>query len=172
MFSCSIRKAFLSITSATPSGRARKPSINPVRQAPGIPNPGPPSGPAPASQPRGYRPSVRVHRQKSIGQVRQIAYISSQKRIQGDMGLNPLQDPPQQPNLDIVAQLKQTAAKKNPSFMRRQESVRESRISANEDFLKTPQGGFAQNARESIRGVCEIEGLKSCAASHQVTDVY
>ena len=55
--------------------------------------------------------------------------------------------------MDIVAQLKQNAAKKNPSYMRRQESVRESQISANEDFLKTPQGGFAQNARESIRGV-------------------
>ena len=65
---------------------------------------------------------------------------------------NMLQDPPQQPNLDIVAQLKQNAARKNPSYMRRQESVKESRISANEDFLKTPQGGFAQNARESIRG--------------------
>ena len=63
-----------------------------------------------------------------------------------------LQDPPQQPNLDIVAQLKQNAARKNPSYMRRQESVKESRISSNEDFLKTPQGGFAQNARESIRG--------------------
>ena len=68
------------------------------------------------------------------------------------LDVNLLQDPPQQPNLDIVAQLKQNAARKNPSYMRRQESVKESRISANEDFLKTPQGGFAQNARESIRG--------------------
>ena len=52
--------------------------------------------------------------------------------------------------------MKQNVARKNASHMQRQRSVRQSQDAFNEDFLKTPQGGFAQNARESIRGKLAI----------------
>lgn len=61
--------------------------------------------------------------------------------------------PEKQPDLDFLSQLKKSTASKNPSYLRRQESVRaETEMADSINFLKTPQGGQAKMTRESIMG--------------------
>ncbi len=122
------------------------PSLNPVRPAPGIP--GPPSGPAPASQPR-HRPSVKMHRQKSL--KKQVVSNSNTVTNLYIKFLYLKEVEEKQPDLDFLSQLKKNTASRNASYLRRQESVRaESELAASSNFLQTPQGGQAKITRESI----------------------
>lgn len=112
---------------ALPGGNVSRISQQPVRAAPTRP-PGPPSGPAPASQLH-HRPSVRIKKRGGQNTVHEVAQPSiSQLRKQ-------LED--------------ETFARRRIS---KEEKQLEDEAARNMNFLRTPDGGQAHAYRKNVAG--------------------